>query len=69
MMLFALVSFLLVVVMAFGPSVYFGIRYGRNYGFIVFGSQILFLFFFFIFLGSVLSVLSNGRGYMGGIGL
>lgn len=48
-LLFALISFILFVGTIFGPSIYFGIRYGKQYGFIVFGAQIASLIFLAFF--------------------
>ena len=48
-LLLALISFILFVGTIFGPSIYFGIRYGKQYGFIVFGAQIASLIFLVFF--------------------
>ena len=48
-LLLALISFILFVGTIFGPSIYFGIRYGKQYGLIVFGSQIASLIFLVFF--------------------
>ena len=48
-LLLALISFILFVGTIFGLSVYFGVRHGKQYGFIVFGSQIASLIFLVFF--------------------
>ncbi|MEK7130184.1 MAG: hypothetical protein AAB793_00855, partial [Patescibacteria group bacterium] len=57
-LLLALISFILFVGTIFGPSIYFGIRYGKQYGFIVFGAQItslIFLAFFGFYFFAVMA--------------
>ena len=57
-LLLALISFIIFVGTIFGPSVYFGIRYGKQYGFIVFGSQIaplIFLAFFGFYFFAIMA--------------
>lgn len=66
MILFPLAGIILYGAMLFTPAIYFGNRYGRGYGFIVFGSQLGFLFlitFMYIWMIYVLSGSGRFRPY------
>ena len=59
MILLPLSGFLIYGSLVFAPSIYFGNKYGRNYGFLVFGSQLGFLFllsFSYMWIIHVLSI-------------
>lgn len=62
MILLPLTGFLIYGSTIFAPSIYFGNKYGRNYGFMVFGSLLGFLFLFSFSYVLVMHMLSIGSG-------
>ena len=65
--IFPLAGILLYGAMLFAPAIYFGNKYGRDYGFIVFGSHLGSLFLLAFIYVLVIYILFGGTGRFGGI--